>query len=240
MLEKTKGIVVNTTNYAEASIIAKIYTEKFGMQSFLMNGVRQAKPRFNKNLLQPLTTIELIAYYKPHLSLHRVKELNASPVLASIPFNTVKTAIAIFLAEVLSRSIKEEEPNNDLFHFLLNTILMFDIEERDSNNFHLWFMIQLTRYLGFYPGNKYTTDDYLDLEEGRYSSDQPLPIHFLERTLTEKFFRISQTTIEDLNSIIISSAERKKILHALITYYELHQTQGVHLKSYKVLEEIMG
>src|SRR5438874_2265807 len=106
MLQKTRGIVITTTNYAEASVIAKIYTEVFGLQSFILNGVRKNKSRFNNNLLHPLSTVELVAYYKPYKTLHRFSDLNSSPQLSTIPYNTVKTALAIFLAEFLHRSFR--------------------------------------------------------------------------------------------------------------------------------------
>ena len=100
MLQKTRGIVLHTLNYSEASVIAHIYTEDFGMQSFLLNGVRKSKAKFNANLLQSLSCVEVVAYHKPGKSLHRVNELSAAPAFHSIPYDTVKTTIALTLRPI--------------------------------------------------------------------------------------------------------------------------------------------
>ena len=93
MLQKTRGIVLHTLNYSEASVIAHVYTEAFGLQSLLLNGVRKPKAKFNANLLQPLSCIHVVAYIKPGKSLHRVTELSASPAFNSIPYDTIKTTL---------------------------------------------------------------------------------------------------------------------------------------------------
>ena len=241
MLQKTRGIVISTTNYSEASVIAKIYTEEFGLQSFLLNGVRKSKSRFNNNLLHSLSTVELVAYYKPGKTLHRISELSASPQLSSIPYDTVKIALVIFLAEVLLRSIREEETNKELFNFLHHSIELLDLQQQDCSRFHLCFMIQLARYLGFHPqGNYSAVSGYFDLQEGSYQNSSPLHPHFLEPALSEKFHQLTRINFEELHTIKINMIERKQLLHALITYYELHHTHGIKLKSYSVLEEVMG
>ncbi len=241
MLQKTRGIVISTTAYAEASVIAKIYTEQFGLQSFMLNGVRKSKSRFNNNLLHPLSTIELIAYYKPHKTLHRVSELNSSPQLGSIPYDTVKTSMAIFLAELLHRAIREEEKNEELFNFIHHSIQFLDIQRQDCSRFHLCFMIQLTRYLGFYPQATFTYEyPYFNLLEGLYQEQVPLHPNYFEPPLSEKFHMLSQISFEELNTLSINASERKQLLHGIISYYELHHTNGVRLKSYTVLEEVMG
>ncbi len=241
MLQKTRGIVITTTDYSEASVIAKIYTEEFGLQSFMLNGVRKSKSRFNNNLLQALSTVELVAYYKPHKTLHRVSELNSSPQLSSIPYDTVKTALAIFLAEVLHRSIREEETNKELFNFLHHSIELLDVQVEDCSRFHLCFMIQLSRYLGFHPqGNYSVTTSYFDLQEGVYQQQPPMHPHYLEPHMSEIFYQVTRISFEELHTLAITSNERKQLLHGLVTYYELHHTQGVRLKSYSVLEEVMG
>jgi len=241
MLQKTRGIVLSTVNYAEASVIAKIYTEEFGLQSFLLNGVRKNKSRFNANLLQALSTIELVAYYKPGKTLHRVSELSASPQLSSIPYHTIKTALAIFIAEVLHRSIHEEETNKELFNFLHHAIELLDVQQDDCSRFHLSFMIQLSRYLGFHPQGNYSQSfPYFDLQEGVYQSQPCLHPHYIEPPLSEKFYELTCINFEQLHTMHVTTLQRKALLHSLVTYFELHHTQGIRLRSHIVLEEVMG
>ena len=241
MLQKTRGIVFFTTNYSEASVIAKIYTEEFGLQSFLLNGVRKQKSRFNKNLLQHLSTVELVAYYHPNKTLHRVNELSASPQLSTIPYDIVKSALAIFIAEVLHRSIQEEEPNLELFNFLHHSIELLDNSNKDCSKFHLSLMMQLSRYLGFYPRDGYNSEAiFFDLQEGIYIAQHPSHPNYLNASLSKKFYEFTQLRFDTLQNISITADERKQLLHALILFYELHHTQGVRLRSYLVLEEVMG
>jgi DNA repair protein RecO (recombination protein O) len=241
MVQKTRGIVLHVISYGEASVIAHIYTEEFGMQSFLLNGVRKPKARFNANLLQPLTCIEVVAYIKPSKSLHRVSEFAAAPAFESIPYDTFKTTIALFLAEVMYRSIREEEKNPSLFDFIHHSILYLDHQQESFHLFHLLFMIKLSRFLGFYPQNHAEiTAPVFDMREGVFTNQLPMHSDVLDPVTGKNLSRLLDTTLESLHQLSFSSTERKALLRSLVYYYELHQTQGFHLQSMTVLEEVMN
>ena len=150
MIFKTRGIVFHRIKYSESSIIAKIYTEQFGLCSFLVQGARKKTSAAKANLLQPLSLVELVAYHKETSGLQKMKELKNDHPLISIQNNIVKTTIAIFLSEMLVRSIREETPNKQLFSFLHQSIIFFDKLENPVN-FHLLFLIKLSKFLGFFP-----------------------------------------------------------------------------------------
>ncbi len=241
MIEKTRGIVLYVTEYAEASIIVKAYTESKGMQSFLVNGVRKQKARYAHNLFQPLSILEIVAYFKKPGGLHRVSEVNASPPLQSIPYDTIKTTIAIFLGELLYRSIREEETNPELFHYIDHAVQMLDIHPNTVSRFHLSFMLSLTRYLGFYPSGRYSTvTPYFDLQEGIFQETKPMHPFYLSIILSEKFDTLLSISLEDSEEIRFSGSERKQLLDALVGYYELHHTQGMRIKSHEILAEILS
>jgi DNA repair protein RecO (recombination protein O) len=240
MIQKTRGIVLHVLNYSEASVIAHIYTEEFGMQSFLLNGVRKARARFNANLLQPLSCVEVIAYIKHSGSLHRVSEFSAAPVFTSIPYDTVKTTIALFLAEVMFRSIREEEKNENLFRFIHHSVHYLDQQQENVHHFHLLFLIRLSRFLGFYPQNHAeVTAPFFDMREGVFTSQLPLHADILDAQTGRNLSRLLDTSLENLSSLSFSASERKILLRSLVLYYELHQTQGFHLQSLDILEEVM-
>lgn len=241
MLQKTRGIVLHVISYGEASVIAHIYTEEFGLQSFLLNGVRKPKARFNANLLQPLTCVELVAYIKPSKSLHRVNEFSASPGFDSIPYDTFKTTIALFLAEVMYRSIREEEKNQALFDFIHHSILYLDHQREHFHLFHLLFMIKLSRFLGFYPQNHAEiTAPVFDMREGVFTNHLPSHTDILDQDTGKNLSRLLGTSLDTLHQLTFTSTERKSLLRSLVYYYELHQTQGFHLQSMNVLEEVMN
>ena len=241
MLQKARGIVLHTLNYAEASVIAHIYTDAFGMQSFLLNGVRKSKARFNANLLQPLTCVEVVAFFKPGKSLHRVSELYASPPLSAIPYDTVKTTIALFLAEVLYRSIREEEKNEALFDFIHNSVLYLDQQQEETRLFHLLFMVKLSRFLGFYPKSDASGNTILfNLREGVFTDQLPQHTDIMDADSGNHLSLLLNSSLDTLHKVKLLSSERKRLLKHLVTYYELHQTHGFQLRSLQVLEEVLS
>src|SRR4051812_33656990 len=129
MLHKTRGIVFHVTPYAESSVVAKIYTEQLGLQSYLVNGVRSKKAKIKSGLLQPLSLLDMVVYHKDRGGLQRIKELRQATggQFSTIPFDVVKSSVVIFINEVLYKSVKEEEANPQLFDFIFHALQLLDI-----------------------------------------------------------------------------------------------------------------
>lgn len=241
MLRKTRGIVLHVTDYAETSLVVKIYTEDFGLQSYLINGVRKQKSKFKNNLFQPLNLVDLVAYHKEGQGLKRISEISVSPQFTSIPYDIVKSSVAIFLNEVIYRSIREEEKNKSLFDFLHNAIQILDLRTVDCSSFHLCFMIQFTRYLGFFPnGNYYEDQSIFNLQEGIFQLNTPPHPHFLNNHLSKYLYQLMQCSFENYHLAEINHSQKKELLNALVTYFELHHTHGTSLKSHHILHEVMN
>lgn len=239
MQEKTRAVVLHITRYSEASLIVKAYTETHGLQSFLVNSVRKEKARHAYNLFQPLSLIEIVAYFKKQGGLHRLSEASPSPSFQSIPYDTIKTTVAIFLAEILFKSIREEETNPALFSFVDHGIRILDLNENTDPNFHLSFLIQLTRYLGFYPsGDNYGYLQFFDLREGVFLESIPEHPYYLDKNSSALFSKLLPFTFETLSGLQLNAPERKRLLDILVMYYELHQTQGTGIRSHLVLKDI--
>lgn len=241
MLIKTRAVVLDVTPYSEASIILKAYTAEHGLQSFLVNGVRKQKARFAANLFQPLTLLEIVAYHRKSGGLHRVAEVNLSPPLVHIPYDTVKTTIALFLAELIYRSVREEERNPELFGFIDHSVQMLDLHPHTASRFHLVFALQLTRYLGFFPGGSYGAHaPFFDLLEGLFCESRPPHPYVLDPEAAARLFSLLQVDLDGVDGIALSAIERKSLLDAIILYYELHHTQGFSIRSHGVLSELMA
>jgi DNA repair protein RecO (recombination protein O) len=239
--QKLQAIVLDITPYAEASVIVKAYTDQLGLQSFLVNGVRKQKPRFAPNLFQPLTLLEVVAYIRKAGGLHRVAEVNAVPPLVHIPYDTIKTSMALFMAEILYRSVREEEANPELFGFVDHAVQMLDLQHETAPSFHLAFLCALSRYLGFYPGGRYDAlHPFFDLKEGLFVMRQPAHPWFIGPELSAQLQQLLHLTLEDIHLCTLSTASRRNLLRSLITYYELHHTQGFSIRSHEVLGELMG
>ncbi len=240
MNHKTRGIILQTTDYSETSLVVKIYTEHGGIGSFIVGGVRTRNGRFKSNLFQPLSLVELVASGSPSGSMRRITDIQLAPPFSGIPGNIVKSSIAIFLAEVVLRSIREEEANPVLFEFLHNSIQILDLSQGNCSRFHICFMVQLTRYLGFYPQGAYTKNSgFFDLQEGTFTGIQPSHPVILEKEPAALLYRIMMAGFENYQSVELTSQSAKELLGALVTYFEIHHTQGSSIRSHMVLEEVL-
>lgn len=241
MLRKTRGIILRVTHYAETSLIIKIYTEDFGMESYLINGVRKAKSRFKSNLFQHLSLVELVAYHKNGHGLKRISEITSHPQFSTIPYDVMKSSIAIFLNELIYRSIREEERNPPMFHFLHRAISVLDAGNVDCSLYHLFFMIRFTGYLGFFPSANYDeSTGIFNMQEGVFQKNVPSHPYYLDHEQTKYFYILMKSDFENYHAVKMHSLQKKELLHALITYFELHHTSGSRLRSHHVLHEVMN
>jgi DNA repair protein RecO (recombination protein O) len=243
MLHKTRGIVLHTTNYSESSVIARIYTELFGLQGYLINGVRNKKAKVKFNLLQPLSLLNLVVYHKEKGGLQRISEIRPDYVFTSLPYRIVKSSICLFMTEVLNKVIHEEEVNPGLFEFIYNSTCILDLlDETDGGcgNFHLAFLLQLSKHLGFFPYGAYTESrSYFNLKDGVYQGTKPLhPLH-VEKPLSEAFYQLSTLPYASINTVKISKADRKELVEKLLSFYELHVNGFSQVYSHYIFEEIM-
>lgn len=240
MLEKTNAIVIKTTKYSESSLVVKAFTEKFGLRTYMIHGVRKKKSKTPMNLFQTLSILEMVVYEKNGRDIQNVKEIKISNPYQSIHFDFKKTSIAVFLNEIIYKAIGEEETNSNLFQFIVHSLLNLDRMTDQYQNFHLWFLLQFSRHLGFEPSSNYTDQQSIfDLQEGRYTSIQLPETISIHPPLSPIFFHLSQP-----NNIIIplniDRVQRKILLTKTLQFYQYHLPNFSDLKSLSVLEEIMG
>ena len=226
MYLQTRGIVLSSLRYKETSIISKIYTAQKGIQSYVANGVR--KKNGGKVYYQPLNIVELTAYYKKNNAIHRIREIKSPIVYSSIPFHVLKSSVALFLGEVLSKCLKEEEENLGLYRFLEESLIKFDKNNFDSQ-FHIRFLISLSGYLGFYPNIENANFPYFDLLNGCFSKDRNHHKHYI---INNKEF-VSALKFEPIHN-------KKRILNYLLEYYQLHIDGLGYIKSKDVLESVLN
>ncbi len=228
------------TNYGDTSLVVKIYTELFGMKGYLLNGVRGPKAKVKQNIFQPLSLVEMVVYNKDRPGLQRISEIKPSPAYQQIPYNISKSTTAMFLNEVLFKAIKEEESNLDMFDYIANSLEYFDISETATANFHLFFLLHLTRHLGFFPLGEFNEGhSYFDLNAGWFTSGMPFNSPYLESTLAATLQQLLKSTIENFYLIKLTRAQRKELLDQLLVFYNLHLSGFHNIRSQAVLEEVM-
>ncbi len=241
MLQTTRGIVFNQVKYSETSVIAKIYTEEFGMQSYLVRGARKSKAKIKSAHLQHLTLVELEVNKRDSKDIQHLKGLKIAYPFQSIPFNIKKSSVIVFLNEVLYKTIKEEESNPELFNFLFNAIQFLDLTEESIAFFHHFFLIQLTRFLGFFPRSNFSEQNkYFDLQEGEFTSMQGPGSLFADLSLSDYLNQLILVNFEEIGSIKGNSQLRNELLEVLINYFRLHIPGISGFKSFEVLKEVFG
>ena len=241
MLHKTRGIILKTTMYSESSVVVQIFTEKFGIQSYLINGVKKPRAKISMNMLQPLHLVDMVAYHKHNTGIQRVSELRPAPVYRNIPYNIVKSTVTQFLNEVLYKSIRQQTTDEHLFDFIFSAMCWFDECGPDNVNFHLAFLLKLSRFLGFAPSIPNKSDDnYFDLQEGEFKSRTPIHLNFLEKSEAVIFILLFTSPFEKINEIKIDNKTRRLILDKILVYYTLHTASFGDIRSHQVLEEILS
>ncbi len=241
MLIKTRGIVFKTKKYSETSVIADIYTEEKGLRSYIISGVRSKKAKVSAGLLQIMSLVEIVAYHRDNKNLTRLKEIKPHHVYQSIPFEFAKGAVGMFMVEIAHKTIYGEEPNPELFEFLLSNFIFLDQTQDPFANHHLFFMANLTEFLGFLPSEVFTPDaPYFDLREGRFLELSPNHPHWLAPELSEKLSHLLQLSKEQCHTVPFSRTERKSLLRSLLDYYRLHIENLPIVHSHEILEEVLG
>jgi DNA repair protein RecO (recombination protein O) len=228
MLQKTRGIVIGHVPFRETSIIVRIYTEAFGMQSYIENGVRSSKGRNKAALFQPLTLLDLVVYHKDRGGVQRIGEVRCNWPFRSLPFDIAKSSLALFMTEVLGKVLKEETSNELLFAFLQQGIQWLDFAERHTDTFHLVFLMKLSSYLGFAPqsGN--------EIAEQLSEAGWPQAI---ERQVVEVLTGLTHADYETAPKL--DRLTRSRTLDVLLKFYQLHVDGFGELKSLAVLQEVL-
>jgi len=243
MIHKTKGIVLRTIKYGETSLVVTAFTELFGVQSYLVNGIRQVSRKGSMKgvYFQPGAMLDLVVYKNEFKNLQRIKEYKWSHVYNHIFSDVFKNAVALFTIELLNKCLKEPEANNELFYFVEDALLHLDEANKTvTANFPLFIALHMAVFFGFRINDEFSlTKHYLDLQEGVFTEDQPQHSHYLidkEAEAVSHILKIMQP--HELEDIKLNQDMRRRILNALEIYYALHIPEFGTMKTLPVLREI--
>ena len=244
-LHKTKGIVLRTVKYGETSLVVTIYTEAFGTQSYLINGVRKESKKGSgrANMFQPGSLLNLVVYHNELKQLNRIREFNWAHLYQHIFFDIRKNAVALFMIELLQKCLKQPEQNAELFYFIEDAFIHLDeAPENIAANYALFFALHLMVFFGFRIDDSYSDEiNILDLEEGMYRADRPNHPYFLEGQeayMTSQLLKVMQPT--ELQHLSFNQAMRRRLLQAYQDFYALHIADFGTMRSLPVLQEILS
>jgi len=241
MLQKTRGIVLHSIPYNDKYAITLIYTEEFGRMSYLTSQAKSRKSRVPRSLFHPLSILDLEVDHKNLRDIQRIKEIKIHIPLSSLLTDPIKSAVGIFIAELISKIIREEQTNRLLFDFLLQSIQVLELTDASPANFHLVFMIRLSRLLGFYPdASNYKDGMIFDMRNGVFSSNKSAHIDFLPPDESAVFYNLLRMSYENMSAFRFSGRERQMIIHRILEFYRLHLSDFPEIKSLEVLHDVFS
>ncbi len=241
MLHATRGIVFRQIKYTDNSMIVTIYTEVFGLQSYLVRGIRSKKSGSKAALLMPMSMVDMVVYHKEKNELQYIKEITANNPFHSIRNDIIKSSVVLFLSEILNKSIKEVEANQALFEFLDNSIHLFDNLEEGKAIFHFVFLLQLTKHLGFFPNKPISRSiKNFNLLDGGFNITATEEQFYIKPPYSDYIFQLVNSNYENLTAINIPQNHRSELLDIILKYFEVHLSGFSGIKSHKVLKQILN
>lgn len=240
-VNKLSAIVLHTLKYRDSSLLAYTYTDLFGRQTYVVNGVRCEKNKTGMACFQPLTLLEVVAYHNPKTDLQRMKEYRLSVPLQGLSFDVHKNAMALFMGEVVYKTVREHEPNDPLFDFLHRSVLELNDIQTGASNYHLYFLAQLASYLGYAPGNDYRPElTYFDIPTGEFTPIRPKHELFFDAQQTALFGQLLDSNPAALSDINLNHRQRNVFVDNMLKFYNYHFDTLSPVRSWTVLSEVFS
>jgi DNA repair protein RecO (recombination protein O) len=243
MTHKTKGIVLRSIKYGETSLVVTIFTELFGIQTYMVNGVRTSKKSSSKaNHFQPTAILDLVVYHSDNRSMQRIKEFSWAVLYTKLLSDVIKNSIASFMAELIQKCLKQPESNTDLYNFCEESFLQLDQANKIvAANFALFFSLHLTHFFGFRMTDNFSSNNMvLDLQEGNFIDHQPTHPCFIDgknAELTAQLLKVMQPF--ELEEFKLNQEIRRILLLRYLEYYALHIPDFGQMKTLMVLHEVL-
>jgi DNA repair protein RecO (recombination protein O) len=239
MLTKTQAIVLHAIKYGETRLIVDTFTRTNGKLSFIVSIPKSQKAKIKKQYFQPLTILEIEADVRQKVLLQKLKDIRLAVPFCSIPFNPHKLSISLFVAEFLYHALRSEQHNEPLYDYISSSIQWLDSQTDRFANFHLVFLMRLSRFLGFYPNlDDYQPGDYFDLRESVFTPQPPVHRDFLYPHEAQRIQLMMRMDYPTMHLFHLSHQERNRLLEVAMTYYRLHLPDFPEMKSITVLQDL--
>lgn len=239
MYKQTNAIVLYASKYPRGYIV-HLYTREYGRLSCVVNDAKSHRSPFRKVLLQPLSLVEVVLAAGSGNALPRLRESRSALVYASIPYNFYKNSIAMFLAEFLSKVLREEQPDAELFDFVDSSLRFLDVADTSFANFHIAFLLQLSYFLGIAPNMENAERPFFDMLEARFVPTKPLHDYLLCDADKRAFSLLMRMNYRNMYRFRFTHAQRVAVLLRIVDYYQIHLGKFGSLRSLEVLQELFS
>ena len=240
MGDKTQGIVLQSLRYGDTSLIVKVFTREAGLKSYMVKGAFNRNAKNRVALFQNLHLINYVEVGNPkQASLGYLKDVQLKTVYHTLPFVMNKSAIVMYVSELLSKTLTEQEKNEPLYDFIEQSLLWLDLVEADYANFPLYFTLELTRQLGFYPKTNYVRGFCFDMMEGQFAHDYPVHPYYFDANSAELLSSFLDKGIDEACRLPLNVGQRREMLDGIITFMRLHAPVMKGFKSHEVLKTVL-
>ena len=227
-------------DYSETSIIARVYTEQLGLQTYIVKGVRKKGARIKRNLFAPLSIIQLVSNHKEGEGMSVMRDASCEYQLNGIATDMAKTAVSIYISELLSRAVSAQMADPNLFEFIEDAVLNLDRATGIIAGFPLSFTIGLAQFMGFDPHNNFSNGEtYFDMEGGNFCSRPPEHPYYLSSPLSNRLSEVLTALNAGVISIVVDHATRSELLLKMLEYYRIHIPSFGEIKSVRVLSDVL-
>lgn len=239
MIQKVRGIVLHHFAYGDSSLIVHVYSDLYGRLSVMAKGARGQKKNRRISLFHPLALLDLDLDYKESRELQLLREARPILPLHRLSGDPLKNTIALFLAEVFYRSLRENEPNHDLFEYLLSSVEYFDLMDQGTNLYHLYVLTHLTRFLGFRPIPPESDEPcWLNMETGLFTTGRPLSEDRFNPDLSSLFIALLKTTPDQLSHLKPSRDQKNAFIEHMLRFYGIHLQGMGSVRSFAILKAV--
>ena len=239
MLSKTRGIVLHSIAYNDKYSIVHLYTESFGRASYLVSRSRGRKSTVSHALFSPFSVLDMEVDHKNNRDIHRIKEVRSHFPTSNLSCDPIKNIVTLFLSEVVFRIVRETEPDEALFNFLLYAVQELESTQKSVANFHLVFLLHLLHHQGVFPSiESYNEEAYFDLLNGEFIDSIPMHKHYLNQHESTVFAQLLRINFENMHAFDFARTERVSIIQNMLAYYRLHLPPFAEIKSIAIMQSL--
>mgnify|MGYP003591387648 CR=1 FL=1 len=236
MLVKSRALVLHSFKYNDSSFISVLFTEVAGEMSFLIRIPKSRRSSGRSKLFQPLNILDIEWDRRENTSLQHLRHVVCSCPYTSLPYQPFKVSIALFISEFLYYALRGERTGGPLFNYICSSLQWLDLAENSFSNFHLVFLLRLSRFLGFFPNTEdYQEHDFFDLQNSCFTSSPPMHTYYIEPAEAAFIPLLMRMNYETMRLFVFTRSQRNRLLDVLNEYFRLHIPNFPKLKSLEVL-----
>lgn len=246
MDSKTVALVLHTLRYGDSRLIVDMFTREHGRMSYVVTIGRGARSQMKKQYFQPLTLLDIECDVRTGQQLQRLRNVALHSPWQTLLTEPDKLAIGLFISEFLYHALRGEQQDTRLFDYVRSSLQWLDARSDRYANFHLVFLMHLSRFLGFFPNldaptshpSPLTAHLYFDLRAATFCTVPPPHHDYIMPQEAQHVRPLMRMDYANMHLFRLSRAERGRLLEVIERYYCLHLPAFPELRSLAVLREI--